>query len=115
MSDHLQQGIFFFNSGRFFDAHEVWEDLWREDQTELRSFYQGLIQAAVGLHHWSRGNRQGAKSQLQKALDRLAKYPETTAGIDVLRLREDLRRGLERLDEPGVPVFRIVVESQRTF
>ena len=57
------QGIIFFNSGRYFEAHEVWEDLWRaEKRVPSRDCYQGLIQAAVGMHHLSRGNnKDGAR------------------------------------------------------
>jgi predicted metal-dependent hydrolase len=53
-------GILFFNAHDFFEAHEVWEDLWAESAGPERRFYQGLIQAAVGLHHFSTGNVRGA-------------------------------------------------------
>jgi hypothetical protein len=53
-------GILFFNEQDFFEAHEVWEDLWAESHGNERRFYQGLIQAAVGLFHFSGGNLGGA-------------------------------------------------------
>ena len=53
-------GILFFNAGDFFEAHEVWEDLWAQSHGDERRFYQGLIQAAVGLFHFSGGNLGGA-------------------------------------------------------
>ena len=56
-----QQGIEYFNECEFFEAHEVWEDLWSEDHSESRTFYQGLIQAAVALHHFGNGNTRGAR------------------------------------------------------
>ena len=42
-------GIVLFNAQDFFEAHEVWEDLWSETCGNEHRFYQGLIQAAVGL------------------------------------------------------------------
>ena len=54
-------GISFFNRRQYFEAHEVWEDLWHECSPECRRFYQGLIQAAVALHHWRNGNWRGRK------------------------------------------------------
>lgn len=54
------EGIDLFNRGEFFDAHEVWEDLWRDCAAPDRRFYQALIQAAVALHHFERGNHTGA-------------------------------------------------------
>lgn len=53
-------GVELFNRGEFFDAHEVWEDLWHECASAERRFYQALIQAAVAAYHWSRGNVTGA-------------------------------------------------------
>jgi uncharacterized protein len=53
-------GILFFNARDFFEAHEVWESLWMECTGTERRFYQGLIQAAVGLFHFSNGNLRGA-------------------------------------------------------
>jgi predicted metal-dependent hydrolase len=53
-------GILFFNQRDFFEAHEVWEDVWTEAAGPERRFYQGLIQAAVALHHFRNGNVRGA-------------------------------------------------------
>lgn len=53
-------GMLLFNAGDFFDAHEVWEDLWAECTGADRRFVQGLIQAAVGLCHFGNGNVRGA-------------------------------------------------------
>lgn len=53
-------GVLLFNRQDFFEAHEAWEDLWAESAGEERRFYQGLIQAAVGLCHFGNGNLRGA-------------------------------------------------------
>ena len=37
-------GVEHFNKRAFYDAHEVWEDLWNDSQGEDNSFVQGLIQ-----------------------------------------------------------------------
>ena len=54
-------GIQFFNARDFFEAHEIWEDLWADSHGDERCFYQGLIQAAVGLFHFGGGNLRGAR------------------------------------------------------
>ena len=54
-------GIEHFNVCDFFEAHEVWEELWADTQGPSRRFYQGLIQVAVCLHHFGNGNIRGAK------------------------------------------------------
>ena len=53
-------GIVLFNRRDFFEAHEVWEALWMDSATPEKKFYQGLIQAAVGLLHFGNGNVRGA-------------------------------------------------------
>jgi len=100
----LDQGINFFNSGRYFEAHEAWEDLWREERGQLRFLYQGLVQAAVALHHLSQSNATGARSQIVKSLHKLDQYPPAAAGIDLDRLRQDLRQILANMEvERSVP------------
>ena len=73
----------FFNSGQYFEAHEAWEDLWRDTADESRLLYQGLIHAAVGLHHLENGNSRGGYSQLRKALAKIKPYGESSRGIDL--------------------------------
>ena len=90
MSNLLEKGIISFNSGHYFDAHETWEDPWRPSGGPLRLFYQGLVQAAVGMHHLSQGNLNGARAQLAKSLEKLRQYPETFCGIDNAKLIADL-------------------------
>ena len=52
-------GIEHFNVCDFYESHEVWEELWTDYQGPSRKFYQGLIQAAVALHHFGNGNTPG--------------------------------------------------------
>ncbi len=54
--DLLERGREHFNSGRYFEAHEVWEEAWLAEKGETRRFLQGLIQIAAGFH---KGLRQG--------------------------------------------------------
>jgi predicted metal-dependent hydrolase len=62
-------GVRLFNDGRVFDAHEVWEDVWRPlPVSPERTFVQGLIQIAVAFHHNTTGNRVGAASLLKRGL-----------------------------------------------
>jgi predicted metal-dependent hydrolase len=104
MHDRLQSGIFFFNQGRYFEAHEAWEDIWRDARGPLRLFYQGLVQAAVGLHHLNRGNLNGASSQLQKSLSKLEQYPGEFCGMDNSRLVQDLRGVLEAMRPQSIRI-----------
>jgi predicted metal-dependent hydrolase len=76
-------GIIFFNRREFFEAHEVWEDLWHECSPECRRFYQGLIQAAVALHHWRNGSWRGAKRLFQSGRNYMSAYGPKYLGLDI--------------------------------
>jgi Domain of unknown function (DUF309) len=66
----LAQGVADFRLGRYFEAHDAWEDVWRELSGRRRLFWQAMIQLAVGTHHWNNGNRRGCQSVWNKALDK---------------------------------------------
>jgi predicted metal-dependent hydrolase len=76
-------GILFFNEQDFFEAHEVWEDLWSESHGDERRFYQGLIQAAVGLYHFTGGNLGGALKLYRSSHDYMAPCGSPFLGMDV--------------------------------
>src|ERR1700755_36353 len=77
------QGIAYFNACEFFEAHEVWEDLWKSYAGELRLFYKGLIQAAVALHHFGNGNIRGARKVYGSSRGYIAQYGPVCEGLDV--------------------------------
>ena len=77
------QGIAYFNACEFFEAHEVWEDLWKSYSGELRLFYKGLIQAAVALHHFGNGNIRGARKVYLSSRNYLDQYRPTCVGLNV--------------------------------
>jgi len=93
----LRQGVEEFNRAYFFEAHETLEDLWRETHGPLRTFYQGLIQLAVGFYHLTNGNRRGAQNLLAKGLDKLEGFLPRCQEIDVAALYRDTRPWLERV------------------
>lgn len=107
MADLLGEGIKFFNSGCYFEAHEAWEDLWRTTQGPIRLFYQGLVQAAVGLHHLNKGNLNGARAQLTKSVAKLEQYPGAFCQIDNGKLVEDLRQVLSARQPGQILIARL--------
>lgn len=88
--------LIYFNMDRdYFECHEVMEELWLEEGRD--PFYQGMLQVAVGLFHFRRKNIEGAKKLFASALSRLEPYPDRFMGIDLGRLRQEVKVYLERL------------------
>ncbi|MFZ0335791.1 MAG: DUF309 domain-containing protein [Candidatus Acidiferrales bacterium] len=83
-----------FNSGEFFKAHEVWEEIWLAAPEPEKTFLQGLIQLAAAFHHYSRSNRAGAQSLATAALEKLEKFPGNYSDINLSALRLAIREWL---------------------
>jgi hypothetical protein len=76
-------GILFFNAHDFFEAHEVWEEAWAASYGVQRRFYQGLIQAAVGLCHFGNGNLNGAIKLYRSSREYMQPCGDSYMGLDL--------------------------------
>ncbi|MFO0928324.1 MAG: DUF309 domain-containing protein [Gemmataceae bacterium] len=76
-------GVLLFNATDYFEAHELWEELWAESAGLDRRFYQGLLQAAVGLCHFCNGNLGGAVKLYRSSRDYLAACGTVYHGLDL--------------------------------
>jgi len=106
------QGIEYFNECEFFEAHEVWEEVWQEYQGPSRRFYQGLIQVAVCLHHFGNGNVRGAKKLFHSSRGYLEKFTPRHRGLDVEKLLRELEHCCEEIliSQEEIPQVEIVVD-----
>ena len=116
----LRPGITLFNLYDFFAAHEAFEDVWGEAPrpSELRQHLQGLVQVAVAFHHQSTGNRDGARSVLNRALSNLRGGEESFPDLDLKGLvmqLEPWRDFLQQRTAGGpVPAFpKILSQDER--
>ena len=84
------KGIEYFNDCDFFEAHDEWEELWQDYSGSDRTFYQGLIQVAVCLHHFGNGNIRGSKKLYESCRKYLEKYLPFHRGLDLQKLFDEL-------------------------
>ena len=86
----MQEGIDAFNEGRFFDAHEFFEDTWIPEEGPLASFYQGLVMIAAGFHHLtSRHEIAGVRRLLATGMAQVEPFAPECQGLDLARLLEE--------------------------
>jgi predicted metal-dependent hydrolase len=88
----FEHGVRLFNGGKFWHAHEAWEQLWKRHKQEERKFFQGLIQLAAAFHHLVvKKSAKGMNGNFDKACDNLGPYLPEYLGVNV----ETLFRGVE--------------------
>lgn len=100
-SDGLLAGIELFNTGDYFECHEVLEDIWRAEAGPVRALYQGILQIGVAFHHLRRRNWRGAIKLLDAGTDKVGRFLPRCMGINTAELNERARTCLELLREIG--------------
>lgn len=90
MAPEFRHGIDLINEGSYFAAHDVLEEIWRGVHGWTKPFYQGMVQVAIALHHFSTGNFTGAQSVMTKCRKNLAEFPSPFCGVELSDLLEQL-------------------------
>ena len=107
------QGIEYFNDCEFFEAHEIWEDLWADCQGPSRKFYQGLIQAAVCLHHFGNGNLHGARKLYHSCRTRyLDAYRPWYEGVDLEGFLQQLETCCQSLLDEEADLSQVEIDPE---
>jgi hypothetical protein len=83
MGDPYKVGLAHIRAGRYFEAHEELELVWRAAPSDERDFYQGLVHVAVAWYQAGRGRPVATARQLEKAERRLTPFAPSHRGVDV--------------------------------
>jgi len=91
-----------FNRQKFYEAHDVLENLWLPDRHGANgAFYKGLIQLAGAFVHLQKNHLRPAAALFKLAQTNFQKYPCSHGHLDVaavLQLIENWLRQLEPQD-----------------
>ena len=87
-----------FNSRRFFESHESWEEIWLKSEGAEKRRLQGLIQIAAAFHHHSRANLAGTESLLRAGLEKISDAPAHHWGLNLALLRSEVKKWLRALE-----------------
>ncbi|HEU5401059.1 MAG TPA: DUF309 domain-containing protein [Terriglobales bacterium] len=109
METIFQRGIRLINEGSYYAAHDALEEVWRGVHGWTKPFYQGMVQVAISLHHFSTGNLPGARSVMQKSRKNLEEFPAAFCGIQVRDLTAQLDAWQNALAAGGPYPPRVVV------
>jgi hypothetical protein len=103
-AEAIEAGIRRFDAGRFFEAHELFEQVWRAPDVDPadRPFWKGVTQVAVGFCHVQRGNARGALTLLERAVRLLDAFPAPHRRVDTRALAAGARAIADAVRAGGV-------------
>ena len=81
-----------FLDGKYYDAHETWEDLWSDYYLKDRKFVQGLIQLSVSFVHLKNNNMIGAKNLLKKSKAKFSDFEGVHRSISMNKLKIEMNK-----------------------
>ncbi len=118
MDPRYLKGIQLFNEGEYFEAHEIWEDVWGECVGTEKRFYQLLIQIAVALLKWQSGIPGGAEKMYGAAQKNFSQLPKEYLSINISMLNDKFNVLFEPLiaaqEKSSVPFPRRVFQLRLT-
>lgn len=101
--EDVRVGIRLFNAGKFFEAHEAWEDHWGKGGPEERAATLGLIKAAVALHHLEASNPVGFSWQAGEAVKHLREQADVWPELGLASLAEEIESLVAQVRFHGKP------------
>lgn len=114
MDARFEHGIRLINEGSYYAAHDVLEDVWRGIHGWSKPFYQGMVQVAIALHHFSTGNLAGAQSVMVKCRKNLGEFPEAFSGVNLRDLTAQLEAWQRAMAAGGPYPPKVVVRIDRS-
>lgn len=95
---YIEYLLHFHATRDYFECHEVLEEYWKQTKEHI---WIGLIQLAVGMYHYRRGNIAGAKRMFTKAMRACQREKQAyeALGIHVEQLVSLLHTYVKRIDD----------------
>ncbi len=110
----LEEGVSLYNSGHFFECHEVLEEIWLEEDGKDKAFLQGIIKIAAAFHHYKKGTYRGMLDLLIAGRGALEPFKPAYLGVELehfLQAVEEWIPRASRLMSGGMRVPRHVIPS----
>lgn len=107
LPEHAREGLRLHNAGRYFEAHEAFEEAWMEAGEPSGRLYRALLQISVAYLHLERGNRRGAQKMLLRMRQWLDPLPDRCQGVEIASLKAGMDRLRKALQDREVDLGEI--------
>ena len=96
-----------YAEGKFYECHDVMEEIWFETAGPRRRFFQGLLQCAVARYHWSNENLHGAQILYHEGTEKLERFRPEYLGVDLETYIAELNEALPQIVTNPRPEERV--------
>ena len=94
-SEQFLEGLKFFNKGYYWEAHDVWEEVWRGEENDAKTFAQAFVQVAAANSFVKLSKLTSAKYLFEKALEKFHQFEHLECGVGVESLVRDIEHALQ--------------------
>lgn len=119
------EAIELFNKGEFWESHEVFEDVWRMQEGEVKKLTQGFIQAAAGFSFIRLKRYESVIYLFDKSVEKLRLTAHLIPEVHVDRLVKAIgvskvevqrlgKEGLERFDPALYPRIELSLQTPKS-
>ena len=92
------EGARLFNTGKYWEAHEAWEDVWRGQKGGARIYVQAFLQMAAAYSFVRLAKLQGSRYLFEKALEKFERFRSVDVGLPLDSLVDGMGGMLAQLD-----------------
>ncbi len=97
------QGLQAFNQGKYYAAHEHFEDAWRASEDDTREFYRALLHISGGFYRLTQNRPGAARKFFARALHWLQYFPDSFLGFNIDALKSQLSTSIHSIDAGHPP------------
>ncbi len=91
-------GLCAYNQQAFYEAHEHFEDAWRQCASEEREFFRAFIHLSGGLYRLTQNRPEAARKFFTHAQKWLAQFPGSFHGVDIAQIMGYIQQLIKAID-----------------
>lgn len=96
-SEQFNEGVKLFNKGYFWEAHEAWEGIWRDQTGDGKCFIEAFVQIAEGYNFAKTGKTSTAIYLFEKSIIKLRCFEQVNCQVNLFSFLEDTNDVLTQL------------------
>jgi len=97
-NEEFLRGIRLFNRGYYWEAHEQWEELWRDQAGAGKSFMESFVHLAEGYSFAKKGKIEYAQYLFSKVVKKFQDYRQVQCRISITAILNDIEKAVVEIN-----------------